>query len=237
MRTEWLLVPIFLVIMWWGLMDGKPPQTSGFVAVHKPLQEAVHKEVDAGLVAAAAVLQTRGAEIAAGPKVAVKADSKEYLYVGPPTISRDVYVSVICEHAGPESAVCAQAPEIYGTVVAGGIDPAIELAHMCSESGCGSTGLAPAPWHNLHGVHCDGIGECVDNGVPGDLYVAQYSSYSQGVAAWVRLIKDSGMYYPSRNTPEQVVEIYCECSANPTKAEYVEHMKQFIDGWRSRSGS
>ncbi len=163
-----------------------------------------------------------------------------YWYVGPPTISREVYTSVFCQQNGEDSEICRQAPGMYDTVVEGGVDPAVELSHASNESSFGKGGVGMPPWFNLHGIHChvsSGIGRCFRNTAPGDEDMQEYDNYPDAVSDWVYLITQSEIYYPQRNTPEQVVEIYCECGGDAGKADYVRRMKEQIDGWRAMTST
>jgi hypothetical protein len=97
-------------------------------------------------------------------------DGGDYHYVGPPNITKGVYVEVICSHAG-DSEICTAAPAMYDTLIAAGIDPAAELAHLNNESSYGTGGVGMRPWRNPHGVH--GVpgaqwGTPFYNGVEGD---------------------------------------------------------------------
>jgi hypothetical protein len=166
--------------------------------------------------------------------------STSYTYIGPPTISRDVYASVFCNQNGANSTICQQAPAMYDAIVAAGADPALELAHAGNESSFGTGGVGMAPWFNLHGIHGHTTGPCqfgesFYNGAPGDEIMQRYKNNADAVSDWVCLIKDSGLYYPERNDPESVLAIYCECGGPNGKADYVARMKAKIDGWRAQS--
>jgi hypothetical protein len=161
----------------------------------------------------------------------------DYFYIAPPTISKGVYVEVICSHAG-QSEICTAAPEMYDTIVAAGADPALELAHLNNESSYGTGGVGGLPWRNPHGVHgVDGArwGTPFYNGVEGDEIMQQYPTYTDAVLHWLYIIRDGGLYYPERNTPETVVERYCDCGGPEGKATYVAEMKALIDDWRLAS--
>lgn len=178
------------------------------------------------------------ANVQAAPVAVQVIASTGYAYIGPPTISREVYQSVFCDQNGTDSVICQEAPSMYNAIVAEGVDPAVELAHAGNESSFGTGGVGMAPWFNLHGIHChtdSGIGRCFRNTAPGDEDMQEYDSYPDAVADWIHLMKYGGLYYPARNTPEQVLEIYCECDGAVGKAEYVQRMKAQIDGWRAQS--
>ena len=107
----------------------------------------------------------RPTDIPAAAAVPAVVESNDYVYIGPPTISRDVYTRVFCDANGADSEICAQAPAMYDAVAAGGADPAFELAHAGNESSYGQGGVGQPTWHNLHGIHGHGDGGCF-HGVP-----------------------------------------------------------------------
>jgi hypothetical protein len=171
--------------------------------------------------------------------VEVATNSTDFWYIGLPTITKAVYTSVFCNQNGADSEICRQAPAMYDAIVAAGVDPALELAHAGNESSFGKGGVGMAPWHNLHGIHGHegGLGISFYNGASGDEIMQRYDSYVDAVADWIHLIKDSGLYYPERNTPEAVLEIYCECPGPNGKGDYVQRMKDQINGWRAQSAA
>jgi hypothetical protein len=164
--------------------------------------------------------------------------SSGYDYFAPPSISKEVYVGEFCAKNGSDSELCQQAAGMYDAIVAGGVDPALELAHVMNESSGGTSGVA-RQWFNLHGVHGHAAGGCrygvaVANNAPGDESMQKFDNYAEGVADWVCMMRE--VYYnDGRNTPETVLQRYCDCGGDAGKAEYADRMKRMIDGWRQAS--
>lgn len=188
------------------------------------------------VIAAAAgmlyLLRPAPAAVVRAPAAPVVASSA-YRYDAPPSISRATYAAIYCE-AG--SAACDEAGAMYDTLVAAGLDPAIQAGQATHETSLGTAGVGAPPTRNLHGVQCHaGDNRIGDSAVGwGNGCAGVYASYTASVETWARLIHREYLS-EGRNTPQLVVAKYAPAGADGNSPPaYIASMEAAIDGYRAR---
>lgn len=158
--------------------------------------------------------------------------SSVYDYAAPPSISRDTYASIWCD-AG--SAACNEAGAMYDTLVAAGLDPAVEAAQAGHETTWGTLGVGQPAYKNAHGVQCfNGDGRTGETSVSwGNGCAGVYASYTDSVRTWASVIireyVNEGL-----TTPALAVWKYAPTSDGNNPPAYIADMEAKIDTWRAR---
>lgn len=161
-----------------------------------------------------------------------------YSLVGPPTVSADFINQVLVRYHSP---AVGKGQVVYDDGVKYSIDPVFALAFFMHESSFGTTGEARAS-RSIGNLRCLGAGyedlhsSCRNN-------FAWFSSWSDGIEAWYRLIKNGYVRgginaYIGRDacpcaTIAQIIPVYAPRSDNNDEAAYIAAVQQEVDTWRS----
>lgn len=170
-----------------------------------------------------------------GLRVTAPAPAPYLPVMGPPSLSRDAYIGVVCTpRNGQVPPPCAEAGAMYDLLVASSLDPAVQLAFALKETELGTTGPGRSPQRNLHNLECNGWdgGSCTG---PYHLRFGAYPSYLHATWAWATLLLTRGRYVDAGNwTVEQVVPIYAPAFENDT-AGYIAFVRSVVLGVRGQS--
>ncbi|HMA34387.1 MAG TPA: glucosaminidase domain-containing protein, partial [Chloroflexia bacterium] len=145
----------------------------------------------------------------------------DYPILAPPAISQAQFVAILQQYGSPAG---ADAPALYDLAVANKVDPAVALAFfvMTSRAGTGYQNPAKVANHNW--------GEIAGNGA-GIGGVATYSTWAQGLTAWIRLLVDD---YGSQglNTLSTVLGRY-QPAGMSDPASYARALGDLIQIWQN----
>lgn len=156
--------------------------------------------------------------------------------VGPPSLSRDAYRSLLCTpRNGQVPPPCPEADHMYDLLVTAGLDPAVQLAFAMQETELGTTGPGRPPQRNLHNLECNAWDGGTCDG-PHHLRFSAYPSYTWATWAWATPLLTRGRYVDAGNaTVEQILPIYAPPVENDT-AGYIATVRHLVADWRADAG-
>ena len=163
--------------------------------------------------------QPHGTQADAHAKVPV---GNSLTIVAPPSLTASFVDSVLC---GAGSPACGTGHEFYADSLRYGIDDAYALAFFQHESSYGKYGVAHATL-SVGNIRCSAGWFCIDG-------FRAYSSWSQGIDDWYRLIK----WYVTdlhRTRLDTILAVYAPSGDNNDTQGYIDAVARSVTSWRAQ---
>lgn len=148
--------------------------------------------------------------------------------VGAPSLTIEEIDAILAAYGSPAA---GNGRDFYNLGVDYGIDPAYAVAFFIHESSAGTAsgwaGIKPdgSTTHNVGNIICAGYATCFNR-------FRDYSSWSEGIEDWYKLIAVEYIEGRGAYTVEQIIPIYAPSFENNVPG-YIQSVNSLVQGWRA----
>lgn len=148
--------------------------------------------------------------------------------VGAPSLTIEEIDAILASYGSPAA---GSGRDFYNLGVDYGIDPAYAVAFFIHESSAGTAsgwaGIKPdgSTTHNVGNIICAGYSTCFNR-------FRDYSSWSEGIEDWYKLIAVEYIEGRGAYTVEQIIPVYAPSFENNVPG-YIQSVNSLVQGWRA----